>query len=222
MFIGHYAPALVAATMPKAPKLWVLFVAAQLVDIACFLFVLGGVEAIRISPGITVMNGMDLYHMPYTHSLIGGFAWGAGIAIVIWTLTKNQTGALIAGVVVVSHWFVDVLVHTQDMTILGAPPKLGLGLWNYPLIEMPLELGLFGLSLGYYLDRTNPIAGKATHWPWTLGAVLLLAQLYNWLAPEPKSLDASLLISGLLAFALFIWLAFKLGQTRMLKGAGGI
>ena len=43
MFIGHYAPALVAATMPKAPRLGTLFIAAQLVDLAFFLFVLGGI-----------------------------------------------------------------------------------------------------------------------------------------------------------------------------------
>jgi hypothetical protein len=222
MFIGHYAPALVAATLPKAPKLWVLFVAAQLVDIACFLFILGGIEAVRISPGITAMNSMDLYYMPYTHSLIGSIAWGGGITIIIWALTKNRTGALISGAVVVSHWFADVLVHTRDMTLLGAPPKLGLALWDHPLIEMPLELGLFGLALGYYLDRNNHIAGKATHWPWTLGAVMVVIQLYNWFAPEPKAMDATLPISALLAFALFTWLAFKLGHTRVLKGAGAI
>jgi hypothetical protein len=222
MFIGHYAPALVAATLPKAPKLWVLFVAAQLVDIAFFLFSLVGIEALRITPGITAMNDMDLYHMPYTHSLIGGIAWGGGITVVIWTLTKNRSAGLIAGAVVVSHWFTDVLVHTQDMTIFGGEPKLGLALWDYPLIEMPLELGLFGVTLGYYLDRTKHINAQATHWPWTLAAIMLVLQLYSWFAPEPEVFDYSLPIMALAAFALFTWLAFKVGRERTLKGAGRI
>jgi hypothetical protein len=220
MFIGHYAPALVAAALPKTPRIGILFIAAQLVDIAFFIFVLSGVEAMRITPGITVMNGLDLYHMPYTHSLLGGLAWGGGMMAVMWAMTKNRTGALIAGAVVVSHWFVDLIVHRPDLTLAGSPPPLGLGLWNYPLIEMPLELGLIGASLGFYLSRTKHIAGTAKHWPWTLGAVMLLVQLYNWLSPEPKVLDASLPISALFAFGLFAWLAYKVGTTRTREGAG--
>ena len=174
MFIGHYAPALVAAALPKAPKLGALFIAAQLVDIAFFIFVLGGVEAMRITPGITAMNGLDLYHMPYTHSLLDSIVWGAGFAIVIWMLTRSRITALVGGAVVVSHWFIDLLVHRPDLTLTGSPPPIGLGLWNYPLIEMPLELGLIGASLGFYLSRTRHIAGAATHWPWTLAAVMLV------------------------------------------------
>ena len=220
MFIGHYAPALVAAALPKAPKLGALFIAAQLVDIAFFIFVLGGVEAMRITPGITAMNGLDLYHMPYTHSLLGSIVWGAGFAIVIWMLTRSRITALVGGAVVVSHWLIDLLVHRPDLTLTGSPPPIGLGLWNYPLIEMPLELGLIGASLGFYLSRTRHIAGAATHWPWTLAAVMLVVQLYNWLSPEPEAMDASLPISGLLAYFLLAWLAHQTGQTRTLKGAG--
>lgn len=220
MFIGHYAPALVAAALPKAPKLGVLFIAVQLVDIAFFLFVLGGVEAMRITPGITAMNGMDLYHMPYTHSLLGSILWGIGAALAVYGLTKNRTAAFVMATVVVSHWFIDLLVHRPDLTLMGSPPPMGLGLWNYPLIEMPLELGLIGAALGFYLSRTRQIAGCAKHWPWTLAAVLVIVQLYNWLAPEPEVMAASVPISGLLAYFLFAWLAYKTGQTRTLKGAG--
>lgn len=222
MFIGHYAPALVVAAFPKAPKLGILFVAAQLVDIAFFIFVLGGVEAMRLTPNITVMNGLDLYHMPYTHSLLGSVLWGGVFAIIIWAVTKSRTGALIAGSVVASHWFVDLLVHRPDLTLAGSPPPLGFGLWNYPMIAVPLELGFVGGSLAFYLTRTAHIDGTAKHWPWTLAVVMLLVQLYNWLSPEPKVLDASLPISALLAFGLFAWLAFKVGQTRAREGAGEI
>ena len=36
----------------------------------------------------------------------------------------------------------DLLVHRPDLTLAGDPPKLGLGLWNIPLLEMPLEIAL--------------------------------------------------------------------------------
>jgi membrane-bound metal-dependent hydrolase YbcI (DUF457 family) len=220
MFIGHFAPAFVAAAMPKAPRLGLLFIAAQLVDFGFFVLVMLGVEHMRIVPGITATNPMDLYHMPFTHSLIGSAVWALALAGVIWVMTKNRTGAAIGAMVVLSHWFLDVLVHRPDMTLLGTAPKLGLGLWNMPMIEMPLELGITCAALGYYLSRTRAI-GNATLTPaWVLGGMLLVVQLYNWFAPEPKTYDISLPISALIAFTLFAWLAFRLDRTRMPKGAG--
>ena len=72
MFIGHFAPALLAAAVtPQRPRLGMYFIAAQLVDWAFFALLLLGVENMRVVPGITAMNPMDLYHMPYTHSLVG-------------------------------------------------------------------------------------------------------------------------------------------------------
>ena len=33
----------------------------------------------------------------------------------------------VGALVVVSHWFVDLLVHIPDLTLYGTPPKLGFG-----------------------------------------------------------------------------------------------
>jgi hypothetical protein len=188
MFIGHWAPALVAAAHPKAPSLGTLFVAGQLVDWVFFAFVLADVEHLRLAPGISVMNPMDLYHMPYTHSLAGTLVFAAGFAALIWLVTKNRTGALIGGAVVVSHWFTDLLVHIPDLTLWGSAPKLGLGLWNYPAIAMPLELGLTALAF-YLLVR----ARRPMQLGWValaiLAAVMLLVQAANWFGPQPTEPD---------------------------------
>jgi membrane-bound metal-dependent hydrolase YbcI (DUF457 family) len=196
MFVGHFAPAFVAAALPKAPRLSVLFMAAQLVDIAFFPFVILGLEHMRIVPGITAMNPMDLYHMPYTHSLLGSILWGIGFGMLIWALTKNRTGAVIAGGVVVSHWFLDLLVHRPDMTLLGGPSKLG---------------------IGFYLSHTRTKKGATFTPAWVLGIALLLVQLFNWLAPEPKAYDISLPVSAVVAYGLFIWLAYRLDRTREVR-----
>jgi membrane-bound metal-dependent hydrolase YbcI (DUF457 family) len=222
MFIGHFAPALIAATHRKAPRLSLLFVAAQLVDIGFFVFVMLGVERMRIVPGITAMNPMDLYHMPYTHSLLGGAAWGLGYAVFLWLLLKNRSAALIGFAVVLSHWFLDLIVHRADMTLLGGELKLGFGLWNYPMIEMPLELALTGGALAIYLIKTQSVDGASNRPAWILGATLMIVQLYNWFAPQPTTMDASLPVMALVAFGLFIWLAFRLDRTRTTKGAGEI
>jgi hypothetical protein len=222
MFIGHFIPAFIAASYPKSPRLGTLFVAAQLVDIAFFQFVLLGIEHMRIVPWITATNPMDLYHMPYTHSLLGSVGWALGFAAMIWTLSKYRMAAFMGFMVVLSHWFLDVLVHRADMTLWGSGPKLGIGLWDYPLLEMPLELGLTGAAIGYYLSRTRAKDGATLLPAWILGGVLLLAQLFNWLAPAPTAFDTSLPLSALGAFALFAWFAFRLDKTRIIKGAGEI
>ncbi len=206
MFIGHFAPALVAATHPKAPGLGKLFVAAQLTDFAFFALVLAGVEKMRLAPGMTVMNGMDLYHMPYTHSLLGTAGWALLFAIVIYSLSRNLTGATIGAGVVLSHWFIDLIVHAPDLTIAGSPPKIGFGLWNYPALEMPLELAITFGALAFYALRTKSADGNNRR-IWILGGVLLALQAYNWFAPEPEILDAMMPISGLAAFTLAAGLA---------------
>jgi hypothetical protein len=216
MFIGHYSAALIAATQRDAPRLGTLFIAAQLVDIGFFGFVLSGIEAMRITPGTTFMNPMDLYHMPYTHSLIGTFAWAAGFVMLLKLFGARWQGALIGGLVVVSHWLLDLIVHAPDLTLAGVPPKLGLGLWNYPLIEMPLEIGLTAGALWLYLKSSQPI-GRSFAVP-AIILYLVAAQAFNWFAPPPTALDPSVPISALVAYGIAIMLAVWVSRTRVYRG----
>lgn len=187
MFIGHFAPALVAATHKDAPSLPVLFIGGQLVDWAFFALLLTGAEKMRFSPGISAMNPMDLYHMPYTHSLIGSVGLGLAFAALIWLATRNRTGALIGFAVVVSHWLLDLLVHVPDLTITGSPPKLGLGLWNHPTIEMPLEIGLTMGALWLYARATHGLRLSIA----VLAGILLVLQWINWFGPVATEVDAN-------------------------------
>ncbi len=220
MFIGHWAPAMVAATNPKAPRLGTLFIAAQLVDIAFFAFVPLGIERMRFVPGTTVMNPMDLYFMPWTHSLLGSMAWAAGFGLLYWAVTRNRTGALIAGAVVLSHWFLDLLVHTHDLTLYGSPPKLGLGLWNHPAIEMPLELGLTYGALTFYMLRTRAATGTARLALGLLALALATVQFVNWFGPVDSEVTVSTWGLALVAYLGIAGLAYWVGATRVLaKGA---
>jgi hypothetical protein len=53
----------------------------QLLDAAWCFFVLLGIEKVRIVPGITATNPLDLYYMPYTHSLVGAALWSIAAGI---------------------------------------------------------------------------------------------------------------------------------------------
>ncbi len=219
MFIGHYAPAFAAATSPKSPRLGALFIAAQLVDIAFFSFLILGVENMRLLPGATVMNAMDLYHMPWTHSLAGAIGWGALFALAVRLFRGTWTAGIIGGAVVVSHWFVDLLVHRPDLTLAGSPPKMGIGLWNHPWIEIPLELVFAFGGLWFFVSRTRP-TGAAGRWsPWTLALGMAVLQAVNWTTPQPIAAapaPASTGWLGLFAYAVLAALAWWVAQTRRL------
>ena len=211
MFIGHWAPALAVAAKRKRPGLGTLFIAAQLVDWAFFLFVLLGIEKLRLTPGVSAMNPMDLYFMPYTHSLVGALAWGGGTTIIVWTILRDRTAGLLAGAVVVSHWLLDLLVHVPDLTIAGRPPKLGLGLWNYPATEMTLELAITYGALWLYVRARRPRLDRAL----VLAALLLVLQAVNWFGPV-----ATEVTPGTSYLAFFAYGAATLAAWWMGKSAG--
>src|SRR5919201_6769156 len=92
MFVGHYSVAFAVKSEKNKIPLWVLFVAVQLLDFLWAPFVLLGIEKMRIVPGITAANPLDLYYMPYTHSLIGALAW-SGLALLVY---KALSGAKVS------------------------------------------------------------------------------------------------------------------------------
>jgi hypothetical protein len=210
MFIGHWAPALAVAARPRAPGLLTLFVAAQLVDWAFFGLLLLGVEHMRFSPGISVMNPMDLYHMPYTHSLLGSAVFAGLFGGVIWLASKDRVAALLGGAVVLSHWLLDLLVHVPDLTLAGSPPKLGLGLWNHPAIEMPLELAITFGALWLYARTRRPATSRLL----VLGAVLLLLQGVNWFVPVAPEVTAATSLLAFFAYGLATLAAWWLAKSE--------
>lgn len=216
MYIGHFAPALAAAAAsPEAPRLGTLFVAAQLVDLAFFSLLILGVEDLRIVPGITAMNPMDLYHMPYTHSLLATALWGLAFGALVWRATGMRAAGAWTAMVVLSHWLVDLIAHRPDLTFAGSPPKLGLGLWDHPLLAMPLEMALLALAFWFYLDRTRGPLGP----PFILLTVMLLFQAINWFGPQPTAYSLALPLSALLSYAVLIALACWVGATRQHRHA---
>ena len=82
MFVGHYGPSFAIKSIQPHIPLWLLFIAVQLLDVGWSVLVFLGVEKVRIVPGITASNPLDLYYMPYTHSLVAALAWAvAGIIL---------------------------------------------------------------------------------------------------------------------------------------------
>lgn len=214
MFIGHYGVALAAAAHPRAPRLPVLIAASQLVDLGFFTFMLAGVEHMRIEPGATAMNPMDLYFMPYTHSLLGSAVWALGFALLVGAIMRSAIGGLIAGAVAISHWLLDFVTHRPDLGLLGDFDKVGLGLWDHPAAAMPLEPALVGVGLALYARATRPARPSGRWNLWAFAAALLAMQTIDWFGPKPTRIDATLPLQAIAAYGVAIALAWWVDNAR--------
>ncbi|HEV7731837.1 MAG TPA: hypothetical protein VGR62_06730 [Candidatus Binatia bacterium] len=201
MLAGHYAASFAGKRAEPRVPLWVLFLAAQLVDILWAVFVLVGVERASLDFSLP-SNALVAEYMPYTHSLLGTAVIATIAALVVWRWLGSWRGALVVGLVVTSHWFLDLPMHRPDLTLTGAGPKLGWQLWNYPLLAHGFELGVLMLSWLLLPDRRRG-------WAVILLLVLVVVQLYAILAPPPPTVTQmvlSLLVVYLAIVGLAAWL----------------
>ena len=112
MFVGHYGPSFLAKRLDPALPLWIPFLAVQLLDVFWAIFIFLGVERVRIVPGLTETNALDLYYMPYTHSLLGALAWAGAAGILYRLIAGSARGGTLVGAAVFSHWPLDLLIPT--------------------------------------------------------------------------------------------------------------
>ena len=192
MFIGHYALALGAKKYAPHVSLGVLFLACQLADLIWPTLVLLGVEKVEVEPGITVMTPLNFLHYPYSHSLVALILWSGLFAGLYSLLRRAGTrAAMVIALLVLSHWVLDVLTHRPDLPItLGNSTRIGLGLWNFPLIAVASEILVFALGLWIYTHHTTALDRRGSIGFWALALFLLAVYAANLLGPPPPSVAA--------------------------------
>lgn len=206
MFVGHYSAALAAKAIEPRGPLWAYVAASQLVDIGWSALVMAGVEKVRIDerlPGST----LDLYHMPWTHSLPAALVWSVAGALAARAILKAPwRAAALLGAVVFSHWLLDFLVHRPDLALWPGGPKVGLGLWNFPVPEQAVEIGLLALAGAMWAFQRGR-AGRSL-WPvLAFLALLVAAQIAVMLAP-PGGGPVQLGLSALAVYLVITGLAW--------------
>lgn len=188
MFIGHYGLALAAKKNEKGPSLAILFIAVQLLDLLWPIFVLTGIETFEIEVGNTVLTPLKFTSYPYSHSLLMSVVWAVLFALVYFVFTKNKKSSILLGILVISHWVLDFITHRPDLPISPfGDMKVGLGLWNMPVIEIILETGLFLTGVYLYFKTVNPKQKIAF---WSLIIFFLAIHFMNIFGPPPPSIKA--------------------------------
>jgi hypothetical protein len=82
MFIGHFAIGFASKRWAPETSLGVLLAAAQGPDLLWPIFLLAGVEAVRIAPGDTAMTPLEFVRYPWSQSMLMVGVWAALAAIV--------------------------------------------------------------------------------------------------------------------------------------------
>ena len=216
MFVGHYGVAFAARGAEKRLPLWAYFLAVQWVDLVWTVLVYFGIERVSIVPGANPSGPLVFDYYPYTHSLAAGLCWAA-IAFmgyrVITRMRGPQRVAAFLALAVLSHWFLDLIVHQPDLDLYDESRKFGLGLWNYPRIELAVELALLTAGLVYYFKR-SPELGKARRIALVaLCLVIVAIQLAGDFGPPPPSVKV-MAVSGFVLYLLFALAAFFIEAQR--------
>lgn len=215
MFIGHYGVALAAPRVVASVPLWVLFLSVQVVDLVWGVLILAGIEQVRIVPGFTAMSPLDLYHMPWSHSLPGALALSAAFGGLYWLFARKDrvAGAMPVAAAAFSHWLLDLIVHVPDLLLWPGGPMVGFGLWNNLLLALGLEVALVIAGLAVYLNATQAQGFIGRIWPFVLVGVLLALEAVHLLGEPPASAE-ELAMTSMAVFLVLTGLAAVADLTR--------
>ncbi len=217
MFLGHFAVAFAAKKTDPTVSLGSTIMAAQWLDLLWPVLLLTGTEQAAIAPkGAPVPLEFTSY--PVSHSLLAVLLWAALFAGIFYFLTKNTRGAWMLGILVLSHWLLDWLVHIPDLPISPfSDYKTGFGLWNYKIAELMLELMMFTVGVYLFLQNRTSISKKKNIITWSLIIFLLVVHIMNTFGEAPPSINAVAVV-GLSQWLLVAWGYWADPSKRMVPG----
>lgn len=205
MFISHFAAGLGGKTLAPRVSLGTCFLAAQFVDLLWPTLLLLGLEQVRIEPGATEFTPLDFASYPISHSLLMNIVWGVVVGGLYFIIRRRTRGAIVLGALVLSHWFLDLIVHRPDLPLaFGDSPLFGLGLWNNIAATLALEVVLFGAAVALYVRFTRANDRTGTYAFWGLVAFLLVIQFTNAFGPLPPD-EAAIAWTGQAQWLLVAW-----------------
>jgi len=216
MFIGHFGVAFAAKRLAPRTSLGTLFFAAQFLDLTWPIFLLSGLEHVRIVPGITKMSPFDFYDYPITHSLVTALGWSLAVGSAYYVLRRSVRAAATVGMAVLSHWVLDFLVHRPDLPLWPGGPKVGLALWNFWVLATVLEISIFVGGIWIYLNATRTRDGVSRYGFWIMAASLFVGWVASLVAGAPPSERA--MAWGALSMWIFVPWAWWVDRHREIMG----
>jgi hypothetical protein len=202
--LGHYAAALAGNSTARRASLGTYILAGQLIDLVWPVLLLTGTERVRITGNPAPFMALDFQSYPITHSLAAVLGWAVLFGAAYFARKRDAKTATVLGLVVLSHWILDLVVHVPDLPLApGDSPKVGLGLWRLPFAAIALEFALLGLGAYLYVRSTRPKdrAGRIGLWA---GLGLLVLAYLGSMGPPPPNVP-TLAYSALSLWLLVAW-----------------
>jgi hypothetical protein len=198
-----------------------LLVAATLPDLLFCLLLAAGVEDVRIQPGITAVNALDLYDIGVSHSLVLDIVWGALFAGLYLWQRGNARAAYLLFALVVSHWLLDFVSHRPDMPLAPWVDRyFGLGLWDSRAATFVVEGLMWAVSIGLYMRATRPLRRAGTLGFWPVIAALTAIWLLSLTGAPPPGVRAVVVVNTIFFCAVAAW-AFWIDRQRIIRERHG-
>jgi hypothetical protein len=218
MFLGHFGLALAAKRVEPRLSLGTSFAAAQFLDLIWPVLVLAGVERVAADPDNTGVTKLAFESYPWSHSLLMAVVWGAGFAGMLLARRQPMRVALVAAVLVASHWVLDWITHRPDLPITPwSSTVVGLRLWNSYAGTLVVEFGLFLLGLVNYLRTTVARDRKGSVGLAGLAAFLVIVYVASLLAPPKPGTPGAAIAGPALAMWLIVWWGWWVDRHRALR-----
>lgn len=213
MFIGHFGAGLAAKKVDSKPSLGTLFLASQFLDLLWPVFLLIGLEKVTIDSGNTTFTPLDFVYYPFSHGFLSVLLLSVLFGAAYFLLKKNLKTSVLLGLLVMSHWILDLITHRPDLPLVpGVEIKVGLGLWNSVILTLIVEMSIFFAGTYLYLKATHAENKKGSIGFWSLIIFLFLIYLANVFGPPPPSVNA-IAVAGLSQWLLIIW-AYWIDRNR--------
>ena len=205
MFIGHFGTGLAAKKIDDKPSLGTLFFAAQFVDLIWPIFILAGIEKVKIEPGNTLFTPLNFIYYPFSHSLLGAIFWALLFGAVYYLFKRNIKTSVLLGFLVAGHWILDFISHRADLPLVPwSNFKVGLGLWNSLPLTIILEGIIFCAGAWLYISyaRENNRTGFLRIW----GLLIFLIVIYiNNIFSKPPPNEEAIGVVGLSQWIIIAW-----------------
>jgi len=217
MFIGHFAVGFAAKRAAPRASLGTYVAAGMFLDMLWPVFLLLGIEQVRVAPGITAFSPFDFVYYPWSHSLVMAIVWSLVFGFGHFLIRGDKTTARMLAAVVFSHWILDWVTHRPDLPLApGLPYKTGLGLWESVPATVAVEVALF-LGAAWWYERSNEPLDRVGRWAWYGLVGLLLLSYGVSLGPPPAPGQERLIAMVTIVMWLFVPWAAWVDRHRVFK-----
>lgn len=158
---GHLAIGFAAKKYAPEVSLIVFLVSAYAIDLLYFIFLAIGIDTLDFDP--------------WSHSLVMAIVWSILIGLITALFSKKIRSGLVIGLVVFSHWILDVIVWDNMPIAFDKTQRIGLGLFSKigfsltnlqfnsgTLIATSVELTMLLIGLVIYISYTRKLRKQKT------------------------------------------------------------